>query len=216
MRTTRLLLVTGILLFSVSLFADGPVKLKAWESSPQGYFMTKAEHQEWAAIRSDDEAQRFIDSFLAKRGPGFMAELASRVEQADKNLTIGKIPGSKTLRGKLIILLGPPSGFDRSESVDKSGVHRDSPLMSSVMTGGSASDGGGTKDTPMSEGSPTMGSGTVIRSYHFIYASTPAGPLDVTIAADLSSGKDRPAGRDDAKRLEVAFEAAAQASIKTK
>jgi GWxTD domain-containing protein len=214
MRTTRLLFVAGILLCSASLFADGLVKFKNWDNTPQGYFMTKAEHQQWAAIRTDDEAQRFVDSFLAKRDPGFAAEAALRADHADKLLTIGnKIPGSKTLRGKVVILLGPPSGLDVSESLDKGAVHRDSPAMAAAMSGGSNSQPG---EVDGNEGSQTMGSANLIRNYHFTYASTPAGPLEVMIAADPNNGKDRPRGRDDSKRLDAAFEAAAQASIKTK
>jgi hypothetical protein len=45
-----------VLLLSIALiapaFAANP-DFKDWEHSPQGYFMTKAEHQEWSAIRTD-------------------------------------------------------------------------------------------------------------------------------------------------------------------
>jgi len=224
---TRLLFAAGILLFSASLLADGLVKFKGWDNSPQGYFMTRAERQQWASVRTDDEAQRFVDTFLASRGPGFAAEVASRVEQADKHLTIEgtHLPGSKTLRGKLVILLGAPSSFDASDFTDRSSVHQDSPIMANALSGGSSGDsGGGGKGgadlgaggSDMSEGARTMGAGRTIRSFHFGFASTPAGPMEVTINADTNTGKDRPRGKDDAKRLDAAFEAAAQASIKTK
>jgi GWxTD domain-containing protein len=224
----RLLVAAGILLFSASLLADGLVKFKGWDNSPQGYFMTRAERQQWAAVRTDDEAQRFIDTFLASRGPGFAAEVASRVEQADKHLTMDgtHLPGSKTLRGKLVILLGAPSSFDTSDYTDRSSVHQDNPIMANALSGGSSGDsGGGGKGgavdlgpggSDMTEGSRAMGAERTTRSYHFGFASTSAGPMDVTINADTNTGKDRPRGKDDAKRLDAAFEAAAQASIKTK
>ena len=205
----------GVVLLSIavigSAFAASP-DVKDWEHSPQGYFMTKAEHQEWSAIRTQEDAQRFIDQFIAKRGPNFTAEVAARAEQADKHLTVGKMAGSKTLRGKTIILLGPPTGMEVNNYQDASTVHHSSPAVANAYTGGSLA----SADDDSNEGSKSMGSANVIRNYHFTYATTPAGPLDVTISADPNSGKDRARGRDDAKRLEAVFEAAAQASIKSK
>jgi len=213
---TRLLFAAGILLFSASLLADGLVKFKGWDNSPQGYFMTKAERQQWASIKSDDEAQAFVDHFLALRGPGFAGDVAARAEQADKHLTIDKtkLQGSKTLRGKLVILLGPPDkAFDVSALADQGSVHHDSPAMGAAMSGGSNSSPGVDDGN---EGSRSMGSSTITNQYHFAYANTPSGPLEVMILADPNTGKDRAKGRDDSKKLDAAFEAAAQASIKTK
>src|SRR5216684_9211587 len=104
-RTTRQLFVAALLLCTASVYADGLVNFKGWDATPQAYFMTKAEHQEWATIQSDDEAHKFVESYLARRGPGFPAMLEVRVAAADKHLTVGKLPGSQTLRGKLVILL---------------------------------------------------------------------------------------------------------------
>ena len=213
---TRLLFAAGILLFSASLFADGLVKFKGWDNSPQGYFMTKAERQQWTAIRTDEEAQAFVDHFLASRGPNFAADVAARAEQADKHLTLEKtnLPGSKTLRGKLVILIGPPDkAFDVSQLQDKGSVHHDSPAMGAAMSGGSASSPGLDDGN---EGSRSMGTASITDQYHFAYANAPGGPLDVMILADPNTGKDRAKGRDDTKKLDAVFEAAAQASIKTK
>jgi fructose-specific component phosphotransferase system IIB-like protein len=216
---TRLLFAAAILLFSVSLLADGLVKFKGWDTSPQGYFMTKAERQQWAAIKTDDEAQAFVDHFLSSRGPGFAAEVASRAAQADAHLTLGKkVPASKTLRGKAVILLGAPTAFDASDIADTSSVHHDNPMMANALSGGtgagdtSKDSGSGTSDSH--EGTASMGGGLVNRHYHFTF-TTPSGPVDVTILADVNSGKDRAKG-GDGKKLDAAFEAAAQASIKSK
>jgi GWxTD domain-containing protein len=213
---------SAVLLLSIALvvpaFAASP-DFKDWEHSPQGYFMTKAEHQEWTAIRTQEEAQRFIDQFLAKRGPDFAADVLARAAKADKYFTVGKLPGSKTLRGKTVIVLGPPSSMDVGNVVDTGSVHHDSPLMASAISGGSASGGdsgksGGGDDG--NEGSRTMGGASIVKNYHLVYKSSPGGPIDVMIAADSNSGKDRPADRSAAKQLDTAFEAAAQASIKAK
>jgi GWxTD domain-containing protein len=213
-RTTRQLFVALLLLCAASAFAgDGLVKFKGWDATPPGYFMTKAEHQEWSAVRNDEDAQRFVDAYLARRGPAFAAQLALRVNQADKNLTIGKTPGSMTLRGKVVILFGAPSSFEITNLSDHSSAHHDNGVMAAALSGGSASSGG---DDEMNEGSRVMGTATLTRLYHLTYTTTPAGPLDVKITADPNTGKDHPSGRDDAKRLDAAFEAAAQASIKSK
>lgn len=209
-------LVAAVATLSTPLLADGLVKFKEWESSPQAYFMTKAERQEWSTIHTDDAAQAFVDKFLASRPSTFAAEVADRASQADKHLTIGHIPGSQTLRGKVIVLLGPPSGLDVSDVVETD-THRDSPAMASVMSGGTnAGFGAGKGDTGITADNTgkSMSTSRLTRNYHLTYAKTPAGALDVTIAADAATGKDRPRSHEDAKKLEEVFDAAAQASLK--
>ena len=219
MKSMRWLVLVLSIAVVASAFAATP-DFKDWENSPQGYFMTKAEHQEWSAVKTQEEAQHFIDQFLAKRGPGFAADVAARAEKADKYLSLGKHPGSKSLRGKVVILLGPPSApLDAYDTVDNSGVHHDSPLVASAYSGGSASggvsgDGGG--DSSSNEGSRTMGGSSIVKNFHLVYASAPGGAIDVTISADPNTGKDRPKDKNSAKQLDAVFEAAAQASIKVK
>jgi len=219
MKPTRLLVLLLSIAVVVPVFAANP-DFKDWERSPQGYFMTSAEHQEWATIKTQEDAQKFIDQFLAKRGPTFAAEVAERAAKADKYFTISKIPGSKTLRGKTVILLGPPSSADVFDLADTSGVHHDSPAMAGAISGGSnaGADSGGRDagGADSNEGSRKMGGANITKNYHFVYASTPGGPLDVTISADAATGKDRPRDKKTSKQLDAAFEAAAQASIKTK
>lgn len=211
-----------VLLLSIAVmipaFAASP-DLKDWDRSPQGCFMTKAEHEEWNTLKTPEEQQHFVDQFLAKRGPAFVAEVATRAAKADQYLTIGKLPGSKTLRGKVVILFGPPTAMDISPVVDSGSVHHDSPSVASAYsggTGGGAASGRSSGGVDMNEGSRTMGSGSLNQNYHLNYAKTAAGPLDVMITADGYTGKDRPATHDDDKKLDAAFEAAARASIKTK
>lgn len=220
MNTIRIAaIVVAATLVSSTLMANGPGKYKDWDSSPQGYFLTKGEREAWSAVRSEDEAQRFVEKFLAGRGPGFAAEVASRVEQADKHLSIGKAPGSKSLRGRLIVMFGPPSALEVSEVADTSEIHRDGPGMMDVLAGGTSAGAGGGKSGGTSIGDKlgnTSGAGRTLRLYHFTFNATPAGKVDVTVAADTATGKDRIRSRDEAKALEAALEAAAAASIKTK
>ena len=209
--------VAFLALLTTPLVADGLVTYREWGDSAQAYFMTRGEREEWAAVHTDDAAQLFVERFLASRSPGFAAEVADRASQADKHLSIGRIPGSRTLRGKIIVVLGPPTGLDISEITDTQ-THRDSPAMANIMSGGTNSTFG---DGKSGGGGPTadntgksMSIVHVTRNFHFIYAKTPAGPLDVNVSADTNMGKDRARSRDDAKKLDEAFEAAAQASLK--
>ncbi len=193
MRSVLLLLSIAAMLPAFGASPD----LKDWQNSPQGYFMTKAEHQEWSAIKTQEEARRFIDQFLARRGPGFAAGVSARAATADKYFTVGKLPGSKTLRGKAVIVLGPPSTMDVSDIEGNIMQHTSSVHHDTL-------------------GSETMGGGHIVRDYHLVYTSAPGGPIDVTISSDSNTGKDGPRDRSAAKQLDAAFEAAAQASIKTK
>ncbi|HSY50673.1 MAG TPA: GWxTD domain-containing protein [Thermoanaerobaculia bacterium] len=213
----RFLVVALSVAVVTSAFGAGSEGFKDWENSPQGYFMTRAEHVEWSALKTPEEQQHFVDRFLAKRGPEFPAMVASRAAQADKHLTVGKLAGSRTLRGKLVILFGPPSGMDTSRDLDISGVHRDNPYVADAYTGGGTGGGGiqgGSFDK--NEAGMSMGAAALLINYHFTYASTVAGPFDVTITVDPNTGADRSHDRENSKKLDAAFEAAAQTSIKTK
>jgi GWxTD domain-containing protein len=194
MKSIRWVLLLLSIAAMLPAFGASP-DFKDWQNSPQGYFMTKAEQQEWSAIKTQEEAQRFIDQFLAKRGPDFAANVSARAAKADKYFTVGKLPGSKTLRGKTVIMLGPPSTMDVSDIADTGrytgGVYRDS------------------------FDNRTLGGASIV-DCHLVYTSAPAGPIDVMIEADSNTGKDQARDRSDAKQLDAAFEAAAQASIKTK
>jgi GWxTD domain-containing protein len=199
----------------------GVSKFKGWDNSPQGYFMTKAERTQWAALNNDDDAKVFVDKFVASRGGDvWVADVAKRTEMADKYLTVGKTPGSKTLRGKAVILFGPPTSLSVSDG-DDAHVTRENPAMASAMTSGSSGSGGGDGvrsggGASASEGVGGFGSELVtahpIRTYDMAFAGVPGGPVSVTFVADRASGKDRVT--KGAKELDDAFERAAEVSVK--
>ena len=189
-----------------------------WNESPAGYFMTKAEREQWSALASEAAAAKFVEEFLAKRGPEFAAEVKKRAEQADKYLTIGKLPASKTLRGKLIVLFGPPSGInvsDRTETATK----RDNPTVAGALSnigssGGSKSDDGGTNL------GGSMSTANLVRTYSITFSGPEiAKTFDVkdltfVVEADGATGKDRFAGRTKEKEGQELLEKQARASIK--
>jgi GWxTD domain-containing protein len=130
--------LTLVLLFLPSLLFAISAKYKDWANSPQAYFMTKAERAQWRTVVTDEQAEKFVNDFLAARGPGFADMVAERVANADKYLTVGKTPGSKTLRGKIIVMLGPPSAIKtetKKGRVDRSAT-------TSMAMGATASDSG--------------------------------------------------------------------------
>jgi len=98
-----------IVLAIALLFAANLGKYKEWAESPQGYFMTKAERAEWSKLTTEADAARFVDRFLASRGPRFAADVAAAAKDADDHLTVAGKKGSQTLRGKIVILLGRPA-----------------------------------------------------------------------------------------------------------
>jgi hypothetical protein len=127
------------LLVPTFVFALSP-KYKQWASSPQAYFMTKAERAQWNSIVTDADAEKFINNFVASRGEGFADLVADRAANADKYLTIGKTPASQTLRGKVIVLLGPPSAIKTENK--KGRVDRSAPV-GGLSVGDSGRGGGG-------------------------------------------------------------------------
>ena len=189
------------MLLLVVLFAAAD--LKDWGSSPQAYFMTKAERAQWAAITNDADAQQFIDRFIASKGPDFVAEVAARAAMADKYLTLGKTPGSKSLRGKVVILLGPPKDVRVADTEVKGS-------SSSTANGyTSAAADGGPSVANMGAASDRGGmSGKLVRDYTFTYPE-----FKVTVEADMTSGEDRIPDKKEAAALEKLFESAAAAPV---
>jgi GWxTD domain-containing protein len=225
MRLQRLVVAVAVLSLAVPAFAKLS-KYKDWPNTPTGYFMTKAERAQWSAIQSDEEAQLFVDKFVASRGgDAFVAEASKRAEMADKYLTVGKLPGSKTLRGKAIVLFGAPTAINVTGDSGTQ-VTRDNPAAHEAYSGASAGGGdsgggvkgGGGPGGGLAEGEGTFGapmvSTHVTRTFHLTFDAAPGGPVDVTFIADGSTGKDRVARNSGS--LDEAFERAAVASIKFK
>lgn len=89
------------------LFAAGdPLK---WHKTPEAYFMTAEEREEWRKVSSPADAQRFIDAFHRKRGEQFGKDVRTRIDIADANFRLDKTEGALTQKGRVYLLLGPPS-----------------------------------------------------------------------------------------------------------
>jgi GWxTD domain-containing protein len=84
-----------------------------WGEGPVKWLMTDAEKSAWAAAKTDDERQAFVDKFWKTRNledsPTFQPTFEKRVAFADVNFKQGETRGSMTDRGMVFVLLGPPT-----------------------------------------------------------------------------------------------------------
>jgi GWxTD domain-containing protein len=97
--------------FSVAAAAPGQLSTyKDWAKSPEAYFLTAAEKQEWARLASDAEAEKFIADYWARRGgERFKEGVTRRMAAADQQFTLRNQKGSLSARGRIFIVLGNPT-----------------------------------------------------------------------------------------------------------
>lgn len=201
-------------------FADGLSKqYKKWDRTPEAYFLTNAERAEWKKVKTDQEAQNFILDYKSRRGPEWQKTLNERIAAADKYFSAGETKGSETLRGKIIIVFGPPSAIDQSGGKGKGGANEGtSPALQSL--GGGGKGGSGDESLAMSSGGASP-MGTSPRhadspSMTFVYDAPAlpkpiAKPFKVEVKMISSSYQET----WDPKGLDEKFEAVARASILT-
>lgn len=216
------LAIAAVLLVALPVLAADLGRFNDWPDSPQGYFMTADERAGWSKLATEGEAQAFVDAFLARRAPDFAGEIATRAEMADRYLTLGRTPGSRSLRGKVVILFGPPTSVyitDRSKASTK----RDNPLMAGVLSNVGftmLTDGGahGNADSASSSGTTLL---TVkgVRTYALTFSGDAVKRIidrkdaSFVIDADGGTGRDEFASRSAGREAEALFELAARASI---
>lgn len=202
-------------------------KYKDWPQSPEGYFMTKTERAQWATLDTDRDAEKFIADFHARRLDHFQTEIADRAEHADKFLTIGRTAGSKSMRGKVVILLGPPSRIDISEQTVKNSSHTDNGIIAGYMSNMNEADsaggghGSGSRDGSASNNmiATQMSTSTLVRIMHFNYQGAvpklaDRKEIDVDVVIDPTTGKDRIDSRSAESDLNSVFELVAQSWLK--
>jgi GWxTD domain-containing protein len=227
MKARLLLCLAVVVLGAPALFASSLEKYRDWPNSPQGYFMTSSERAEWTAtVKTDAEAEAFIKKFLAKRDAGFVADVASRATMADKHLTVSGRAGSLTTRGKIVILLGPPSSFNVSAREVK-GQLSGTPDMYSNVGGGGGRAGGGSGNIGPAVGDMAMAanaramSADMLKDYTFVYAADKlpgkqSKDLSVVVEVKAGDGSDRILDRKQAAMLDDLFEQVAAARIVNK
>src|SRR6476619_1583725 len=103
--------LTILALFAAARLAEDGLspQFKQWPASPEAYFLTSEEKTQWKSVKDDTQAKEFVAGYYARRSPDLPATLKERIGVADKYFSAGKVKGSETLRGKVIIVFGPPS-----------------------------------------------------------------------------------------------------------
>ena len=83
------IIAAAIAVIAVSAFALSPEHV-SWGKGPAQYLMTKEEIAQWKAITTDEQAEKFIALFWARRDPTpatpqneFREQFELRVKQAD-------------------------------------------------------------------------------------------------------------------------------------
>jgi GWxTD domain-containing protein len=143
MKKTACILVVAVSL-AFPAAAQLSNELRDWARGPVSHLMTDQEKAEWGKIRTDEEAQNFIDLFWARRDPTpgtafneMKVVFEQRVAIADERFTSGRTKGSMTDRGRTLILLGAPYRIART-ALEPTSTHQ-----SGVSAGGASARGEG-------------------------------------------------------------------------
>ncbi|HYI10745.1 MAG TPA: GWxTD domain-containing protein [Thermoanaerobaculia bacterium] len=113
----KTVLALGVL-FSISVSASAALspKYTEWREGPVQWIMSAEEMKAWKALKTDDEASRFIDLFWVRRDPTketrrneYRDEFMARVKASDATLVEPRKKGSMTDRGRVYIVLGDPT-----------------------------------------------------------------------------------------------------------
>jgi GWxTD domain-containing protein len=95
-------------------------KYKDWDKGPEAYFLTSQERADWKKVANDQDAEQFIATYWAKRGgEAFKQEVARRIAAADQQFKLARYHrGAESVRGHVLIVLGPPSRVSQQRSQD--------------------------------------------------------------------------------------------------
>jgi GWxTD domain-containing protein len=119
---TRILIAgAAVTMIAASAFAQLSAENRDWAKGPVQFIMTAQEQQQWNQIKTDADAKAFQDLFWAKRDPSagtpaneYRDSFTQAVKYADDHFAEGRRAGSLTDRGRVLILLGPPSRIERN------------------------------------------------------------------------------------------------------
>ncbi|MCX7973219.1 MAG: GWxTD domain-containing protein, partial [Candidatus Aminicenantes bacterium] len=100
---------------------------KQWLEEVVPYIITKAEKEVFLSLPNEVERGRFINLFWKKRDPNpatpqneYKDEYYRRIVLANKYFSYSSVPGWRTDRGRIFILLGPPQEIERNFNVTES------------------------------------------------------------------------------------------------
>jgi GWxTD domain-containing protein len=110
-----------VLISSLPGLGAGLERYKDWSKSPEFQFLaTDAEQKEWKKVATDEQADKFVQLFWAKRDPDLKTPVNEyklvfdqRVKEADQLFAMPRLRGALTERGKAYILIGAPKTLQR-------------------------------------------------------------------------------------------------------
>jgi GWxTD domain-containing protein len=117
------LTIASVLVLAWPALGADLTKFKEWDRSPEFvYLATDTDKKEWKAVKTDEEAEKFVALFWARRDPDiktpaneFKARFDALVAKADEAFKVGKLRGAMTERGRAFILIGPPKTIGRMD-----------------------------------------------------------------------------------------------------
>ena len=201
MKTSFRAIALLLLVASVPGLGAGLERYKDWTRSPEFVFLsTDAEQKEWKKITTDEQADRFVQLFWARRDPDLKTPVNEyklgfdqRVKEADQLFAMPRQRGALTERGKAYILLGPPKTLQRSAGTK----------AQPVSAPGSAN------IPPPNEAGTSIGESKVTFVYEAAQLPEWAKMKSLTAEFVVEQASDFVAGRSgDVKRLEVNARAA--------
>jgi GWxTD domain-containing protein len=105
-----------MLMLAIALPSLAQSTLATWNDTPDAYFLTEGEKQEWWNFKTDEERSQFIDRYWARRDPTpgtpvneFRDAIMKRIEAADERFKVGEVRGAMTDKGLVYIVFGAPS-----------------------------------------------------------------------------------------------------------
>ena len=110
-----------VLISSLPGLGAGLERYKDWSKSPEFQFLaTDAEQKEWKKVATDEQADKFVQLFWAKRDPDLKTPVNEykigfdqRVKEADQLFAMPRQRGALTERGKAYVVIGVPKTLQR-------------------------------------------------------------------------------------------------------
>jgi GWxTD domain-containing protein len=176
-------------------------KYKDWDKGPEAYFLTTTERADWKAVSTDEDAEKFIAVYYARRGGDpFKQEISRRISAADQQFKMQRYKrGADSVRGHLLIVLGAPSRVSQSRAQE-----------------GAVDDAGGVTAPGIdTRGSTALGASSAVH-YTWLYlpdkfpVAMGIGELKAQIEVDPAQGRDK---LQNTEEIEKAMATLAEKSI---
>jgi GWxTD domain-containing protein len=205
MKTRNLFIAAAIAVSSItSAFAAVSPAKADWAKGPVSYYLSTEEKAQWKAIQTDADADAFIELFWARRDPTpgtarneFREEFEARVATADQQFAHGRVRGSMTEPGRMLILFGPPTHATRKMRQGNAEAGRDQSRNNNAIGSGMS----------------TTGSADLLWSYESAAAQNTFGvpKAELTFHDEFNTGDYRISAATGVKLAEAAQRAATAA-----